>query len=1013
MAKVELNIVALGDFSSVTSQIKSLQDQVAMLQKNMAGVGVSSSFAKELANVNAAFKQTMLSTGQFTASTVKLTSETEKFGQALVNGKLKLGDYFNIIKQRTSEATTQMKALAVEQTKLQNSIIMNDPSKQGLLSVYTPTQIDKVANATKIAANEANLYAIAVKKGAQELSNWGKNTQWAGRQLTVGMSVPLMIFGQQAVSTFKDVNTELTKLQRLYGEGLTPPSQAELNKISDQVLKLGKDIAGSMGIAQTETVKAAANFAAMGRQGQNLLDTTAQTMRLSKLGAVSTADATNTVVALQNVYKVSTYQLADAVNFLSDIQKQTTMTLGDMTQAIPRVGPIMTQLGGTYKDTAVMLVAMREAGIPAAQAANAVKSAMASLIAPTAAATKEAKGFGISLEAVKNAGTPVQMIEKLQEGLAKLTPLAKEQVIEKIFGKFQFARISALLDNFGKTGSQTVNALKIAGATSAELATLANQEMKQATESPTARYQRALESFKATLVPVGQEIIKIATKLMDFGNAIGKIFSGLPGPIKAVMGAIAIGVAISGPIIMLTGLVANFASFLLKGLFNLKQLATGGKTLGQILTPELVAAQNASSLFESGIAGDVDAVNLLSKAIQDLTRNIENMVNSFSQGTGLGRVLQDVATSARAAEQMPLPGFADGKLPSGLVPGTGSGKVDTFPAMLAPGELVIDSETTKKYWPILSRVINKKIPGFHEGTYIDSKGNHQPLGPHTHAGQEQVGKNTRVTENSGNIVYVGPQAGQEGSGSAPSPLSGMGSYISRMSGVGNKYAQEVTPAVNDTLNSLGFGPLEESSQRAQVGMMHISPKRMSLPGDDPSKGTRKVWDFPDVAAGSQGENQFLNYFNKDLNPSLQPYMLKKAEEAQKAMLEGITDPKKIKAIQQAFATINASDQPTTKEGIQLIKSISDGVINDIKAGVTSDKIIKDGKITGAGKDIVWTNEIAKRQMSGQLPDINQLTGDKWLTEANANESATPAALNKKNRSSLSLKELTGVRVSKA
>ena len=213
MAKVELNIVALGDFSSVNAQIKSLQEQVVLLQKNMAGVGVSSNFAKELSNINASFKQTMLSTGQFTESTVKMTSETDKFGQSLVTGKLKLTEYYNIIKQKNSEAVTQMKALAVEQTKLQNSIVMNDPSKQGILSVYTPTQIDKVANATKIAANEANLYALAVKKGSQELINWGKNTQWAGRQLTVGMSVPLMIFGQEAVKSFKDVNTE-SKSQR-------------------------------------------------------------------------------------------------------------------------------------------------------------------------------------------------------------------------------------------------------------------------------------------------------------------------------------------------------------------------------------------------------------------------------------------------------------------------------------------------------------------------------------------------------------------------------------------------------------------------------------------------------------------------------------------------------------------------------------------------------------------------------------------------------------------------------
>jgi len=717
MAKVELNVVALGDFSSVQNQLKSLQEQVAMLQKGLAGVGVSSNLSKDLQGLSAQFKQTMLSTGQFTASTVAMQTETANFGNALATGKLKLTDYYNIIKQRSSEAVTQFKTLALEQTKLQNSIIMNDPTKTGILNVYTPTQIDKVANATKIAANEANLYAIAVNKGTQALTNFGKNTQWAGRQLTVGLSVPIMIFGQQAVASFNAVNVELTRLQRLYGEGLKPPSQTELNQISDQVLNLGKQIAGTMGIAQTETVKAAANFAAMGRQGKDLLDTTAQTMRLSKLGAVSTADATNTVVALQNVYKVSTMDLAGAVNFLSDIQKQTTMTLGDMTQAIPRVGPIMQQLGGTYKDTAVMLVAMREAGVPAAQAANALKSAVASMIAPTAAASKEWLQYGINLSSIKDTtqGNPVQMITALQKGLQNLSPLVREQLIDKLFGKFQFARISALLDNFGKTGSQTVNALKIANATQSELATLANQEMKQATESPTAQYQKALQTFKADLVPVGQKIVEFATKLMGFANSIAKVFSGLPAPLKSIAGFLAIGTVMAGPIIMLTGLLANFAGFLIKGVFNIKQLITGGKTIGQLLTPEFIAAQNASKAFGTNVVNNVGEIELLSKAIADLTRNIEAMVSSMGVGTNiqsLSNIVGGVAQSEiRMYEQMKLPGFAKG----GIISGPGTGTSDSIIARVSNGETIFDAETTKKYYPIIQAMFNNKLPGFAEG----------------------------------------------------------------------------------------------------------------------------------------------------------------------------------------------------------------------------------------------------------------------------------------------------------
>jgi len=726
MAKVELNIVALGDFSSVNTQIAQLRAQVDLLNKNVAGVGLSSNLTKDLQSANAAFKTTMLSTGQFTQQTVTLKNETQAFGQALTTGKLKLNDYYNIIKNNSSSATNSIKALAVEQAKLNNSIITADPTKQGVFSVYTPTTINAVKDATNIATQTQNLYNIAVDQGTQKLINWGKNTQWAGRQLTVGMSIPLMIFGQQAVASFRDTNTELTRLQRLYGEGLTPPDQGQIKQISDQVLQLGRDIASTMGIAQSETVKAAANFAAMGEQGQDLINTTQQTMRLSKLGAVSTADATNTIVALQNVYKVSTNDLANAVNFLSDIQKQTTMTLGDMTQAIPRVGPIMQQLGGTYKDTAVMLVAMREAGVPAAQAANALKSAMASMIAPTSAASKEFQQYGINLTAIKDntQGNPVQMIEALQSSMSKLSPLVREQLIDKLFGKFQFARISALLDNFGQVGSQTYNALKVAGATSGQLADLANQEMQQATESGTAKFQRALETFKADIYPIGQKIMDIATGLMNFGNSVAKIFTGLPGPVKTVLGIIAGFVVLSGPILMLTGLLANFTGWLVKGYFNLKNLATGGKTLGQLLTPELIASQNAAEMFSEKMLADADAVVTLNAAVETLTANMSKLVETMNVGAGIQDLTSAVGAVATAEsriyQQMEIPGFATG----GYIPG--SGNSDTYPAMLTPGEAVIPKAQAAKYAPFINAMINGRLPGFEDGLGPLERGHYMP-----------------------------------------------------------------------------------------------------------------------------------------------------------------------------------------------------------------------------------------------------------------------------------------------
>ena len=687
MAKVEFNVVALGDFSSVNAQIKAFQVEVASLQKGMAGVGLNSALTKDLASLNNQFKQTLLSTGQFTATTVKMSNETQKFGEQLVAGKLKLNEYYNIIKMRSSESVTQMKALAVEQTKLQNSIVMSDPSKKGQLSVFTPTEINKVANATKILANEQNLYNIAVAKGSQQLINWGKNTQWAGRQLTVGMSVPIMLFGQQATQVFKDVNDQLVRLQKVYGTGLTQPTKQALDSIKSGVIGLSRELAASMGIAAKDTAQMAADLAATGKTGNDLLGATREAMRLQKLGEMDTQSAMQTTISLQNVYKLSTNELSGAVDFLNAVENQTSTSLQDLAAGIPKVGPIVQQLGGSFKDTAIMMVAMKEAGVPAAQSANAIKSALASLINPTKAAKDAFAAYNINLAGIATStkGNPVQMIMQLQAALKGLAPLAQAQLIEKLFGKFQEARIQALITNLGAANSQTKTAFDLMNANSSQLAAVAANEMKTATESVTGKYQRAIETFKADLIPVGQKLMEIATGLLNFGNAVAKVFGGLPGPLKSLAAAIAIGVALSGPIIMLTGLMANFVGFLVKGIFNIKQLATGGKTLGQLLTPELIAAQNAAKVFDSGILKDVAAVDLLNKAIQDLTISMQGMNASLNMGTGVGRVVGSATERARTYKQMGIPGFSGG-----------NGKLDSELVAVAQGEAIIDAGTTKK-----------------------------------------------------------------------------------------------------------------------------------------------------------------------------------------------------------------------------------------------------------------------------------------------------------------------------
>ena len=713
MARIELNIVALGDFSSVNNQIKALQTQIANLNKGLAGVGAGPGLVKDLNAINASFKSALVSSGQFTATTVKMANETEKFGRSLTTGKLKLSEYFGIITGRSAAATTSLRALAAEQVKLQNSIIASDPTKRGMFTVFTPTQIDKVANATKLATMQQNLYNMSLDGASKSLINWGKNTQWAGRQLTVGLTMPMVLFGSSAAKIFQDVNEQLTRLQKVYGEGLKAPTKEALADIRSQTVGLARDLASTMGVAAKDTAAMAADLAATGLQGKDLLEGTREAMRLAKLGELDQQQAMLATVSLQNVYKLSTQDLTKSIDFLNAVENQTSTSLQDLVDGIPRVGPIVAQLGGSFKDTAVMMVAMKEAGVPAAQAANAIKSGLASLINPTKRASEMFAEYNINLGAISTsaAGNPIQMIMGLQKALVGLDPLTQARLIEQLFGKFQQARMQALITNLGAVNSQTKTAFDLAGASAPALAAIAASEMKIATESTTGKFKRAVETLKADLIPVGEKILEVATQVINFAGKIAAAFGALPGPVQSFLGIFAGGAAIAGPIIMLTGLMGNFAGYILKAVYNLRMIAQGGTTFRQLLTPELMASSNAAQLFGANITSDVSSVNLLSSAISRLTVQLEGLIVAMNMSAG---GLSSTVARAGGALNIPFSSGPKKMATGGIVPGP-SGAGDIIPALLSPGESVVTRSATQKYGSIINAMNRGTLPGFAYG----------------------------------------------------------------------------------------------------------------------------------------------------------------------------------------------------------------------------------------------------------------------------------------------------------
>ncbi len=616
---ISTRIVANADFSSLIADVHKVTASLSKLQEQLANS--NKMMANQIAVMNRSFADTLRSTGQFSTHFVSLQSDVEKFGKNLDGGKLKLNQYFNAFRDHARTSGGLIRDLAKQQVALQNSVLQPlGRNAQGLMqfNVHVPRGLDEIKNKSALVRQELQIMNKVIQDGAGQLINWGKNTQWAGRQLTVGLTVPLVAFGAQAAKAFREADQELVRLTKVYGD-VAGTSAAELGRVRDDVSATAKEISAAMGVSFKETIGLAADIAATGKTGDELLGSIKETTRLAVLGEVDRQEAMKATLAIQSAFKQNTDQLSQSINFLNAVENQTSTTLNDLVEAIPKAGPVIQGLGGSVQDLALYLTAMREGGINASEGANALKSALASLINPTDVAVGKFEALGIDLLGIvnNNAGNLTGTLMALQGALDSLDPLQKQQAIEQLFGKFQFSRLNALFENLGREGSQTLKVLDLMKASTGELASVADRELAAVTESASGKYRRAIESLRASLAEVGEQFLQINTVLIQVIDKVVQFANNLPGPVKQIL-ALAGGItAIIGPVIMLTGVLANFFGYLLKGAFHMKAFLKGGEGW-KYLTPEMLAAEKAGRLVEQSFYSDAKAAAVLQQALRNL-----------------------------------------------------------------------------------------------------------------------------------------------------------------------------------------------------------------------------------------------------------------------------------------------------------------------------------------------------------------------------------------------------------
>jgi len=578
-ANINVNI----DTKDALRQLRQLQAALsrfnqALTQGNIASVNAQKGLTDQLI-------QSINATGKFVASQKEIATSTKSFTDALEKNKLSLKEYFRYTAAAaTADTKVFSKAFAAEREVLnrarrdrvkllQSQYIQLTNANGELVKVLqvVPKHLEMVngkyadyATRVQMAAQRQQFLNQLLKQGSTQLLNFGKNTQWAGRQLMVGLTIPLTMMGTAASRAFMDMEEALIKFSKVYGDTFTSNSATE--KAIQDIKRLSLEFT-KYGIAAKDTIDMASSAAAMGLVGDALEAQVRQATRLSVLGQVEQQQALETTISLQNAFGISTEQLAQKINFLNAVENQTVLSIEDLTIAIPKAGPVVKQLGGSVEDLAFFLTAMKEGGINASEGANALKSGLAALINPTDKASEMLAGLGINIKGIveSNAGDLKGTVVGFARALDTLDPLNRARAIEQLFGKFQFARLSTLFKNVATDGSQAARAFRLAGASVEELAILSERELGKVENAVGVKFKKTVEQLKLELVPIGKAFLEALTPVVKFIGDILKKFNGLSDGTKKVVTIITGVLGLIAPVALMSiGLVANGVANLIK-----------------------------------------------------------------------------------------------------------------------------------------------------------------------------------------------------------------------------------------------------------------------------------------------------------------------------------------------------------------------------------------------------------------------------------------------------------------
>lgn len=449
------------------------------------------------------------------------------------------------------------------------------------------TQMGDLGGRVATTGARMRLFNTYLHSGSANLLKWGKNMQWAGRQLMVGFTLPLVLFGRAASKAAEQYDKEMTKIVKVTeftaeeGTKLFDLQVESVERQTEAIVELG----ATMGFAAQETASAVAEFAQMGYIG-NQLDVLADaTLRFSRISGTELSTSIDLTRLTAQAFNTELQDLNGTFAKLNLIENNTALSMEELADSLPVVAGVAANLGLEVEKTAGLMAIMKENGIAAREGATALRTGLVRIVQEATIPAREAfEGIGLDLvdmqarmnDAAEGGGDVMYFLEELGghlNDLQKHGSAAQGQINQfvgamgKLVGTRQAARFLALLGEIPEiTQDGTLAQRAFMGATTetAQAMRVYNFELERVQNSAAGIAERLRAEINVEMARLGESFLEVANKAMRFARDFLRWFNDLSDGVRRTVLGLGGFLAVLGPVIMLTGLFANAVANILK-----------------------------------------------------------------------------------------------------------------------------------------------------------------------------------------------------------------------------------------------------------------------------------------------------------------------------------------------------------------------------------------------------------------------------------------------------------------